>query len=132
MLPEEINKKVINMTANDRTLLAEYGGTIKLGWKWCTSVFKRMKWTNRRGGTTAKPAIAQGLIKEVGLTFFKNIAELVQANKIPPELIINCDQTPLPFILVSKYSMHDKKVPRMYRFRASMTTVKLPGHSQSQ
>ena len=95
------------VTANDRTLLAEYGGTIKLGWKWCTSVFKRMKWTNRRG-TAAKPAIAPGLIKEVGLTFFKDIAELVQANKITSELIINLDQTPLPFILVSKYSMPEK------------------------
>ena len=137
LLSEEIDKKVIDMagsmrragavvnynvliaiakgivTVNDRTLLAEYGGTTKLGWKWCTSVFKRMKWTSRRG-TRAKPAIAPGLIKEVGLTFFKDIAELVQANKIPPELIINLDQTPLPFILVSKYSMHEedaKNVP---------------------
>ena len=67
LLPEEIDKKVMDMassmrlagavvnynvliaiakgivTANDRTLLAEYGGTLTLGWKWCTSLFKRMK-----------------------------------------------------------------------------------------
>lgn len=131
LLPQDIDTKVMEMassmrmsgavvnyniliaiakgiiTANDRTLLSEHGGTIKLGWKWCESVFRRMKWTNRKG-TTSKPIIAPGLIKEVGLTFFKDISEIVQANNIPPELIINLDQTPLPFILISKYSMNQK------------------------
>ena len=67
-----------------------------------------MKWT-RRKGTTAKPTIAPGLIKEVGLTFYKDIAEIVQTLNIPPELIINIDQTPIPYILISKYSINQKK-----------------------
>ena len=131
LLPEEIDAKVMDMAqsmrltgavvnynvliaiakgllfANDRTLLAEYGGSIKLGWKWCTSVFKRMKWVNRKC-TTSKPAIAPGLIREVGFSFYKEIAEAVQADNIPPELIINIDQTPLPFVLISKYTMNKK------------------------
>ena len=131
LLPKEIDEKVIDMaismrlagavvnyniliaiakalvTANDRTLLVEFGGTIQLGWKWCTSVFKRMNWVNRKC-TTSKPLIAPGLIKEVGFTFFKEISEAVQAHKIPPELIINIDQTPLPFVLISKYTMNKK------------------------
>ena len=137
LLPEELDQKVMEMassmrlagavvnynvliaiakgivTANDRTLLPEYGGTIRIGYKWCESVFKRMKWTKRKG-TTSKPIIPPGLVKEVGLTFFKDIAEVVQADAIPPELIINIDQTPLPFVLISKYSMNkkgDKNVP---------------------
>ena len=46
--------------------------------------------------------------KEVGLTFYKDIVEIVQTLNIPPELIINIDQTPIPYILVSKYSMNQK------------------------
>ena len=131
LLPEEIDKKVMEMAqsmrltgavvnyniliaiakaliiANDRTMLAEYGGTIQLGWKWCTSVFKRMNWVNRKS-TTSKPLIAPGLIREVGFSFFKEISEVVQAHNIPPELIINIDQTPLPFVLISKYTMNKK------------------------
>ena len=131
LLPEEIDEKVIEMAqsmrlagavvnyniliaiakalviANDRTMLAEFGGSIQLGWKWCTSVFKRMKWVNRKC-TTSKPLIAPGLIKEVGFTFYKEISEAVQADNIPPELIINIDQTPLPFVLISKYTMNKK------------------------
>ena len=66
-----------------------------------------MKWTKRKG-TTAKPTIAPGLIKEVGLTFYKDIAGIVQTLNIPPELIININQTPIPYNLISKYSMNQK------------------------
>ena len=82
-----------------------------------------MKWT-RRKGKTSKPIIPPGLVKEVGLTFFKDIAEVVHADAIPPELIINIVQfhginnqyrsDTLPFVLISKYSMNrkeDKNVP---------------------
>ena len=102
-----VSGAVVNYIANDRTLLAEFGGTIKLGWKWCTSVFKRMKWANRKS-TRSKPSLSPGLIKEVGLIFFKEIAETVQADNIPAQLIINIDQTPLPFVLISKYTMNKK------------------------
>ena len=161
LLPEEIDAKVIEMAtsmrlsgavvnynvliaiargiiiANDRTLLAEWGGTIKLGWTWCTSVFKRMKWSKRKS-TTAKPVLSPGLIKEVGLTFFKQISEAVQADNIPAELIVNIDQTPLPFVLISKYTMNktgEKSVPVLgtadYRqitgtFAVSMSGTFLP------
>ena len=95
------------ITANDRTILTEYGGTEQFGFRWCQSIFARMKWTNRKG-TTAKPTIAPGLIKEVGLTFYKDIAEIVQTLNIPSEFVINIDQTPIPYILISKYSVNQK------------------------
>ena len=92
LLPAEIDRKVMEMAssmrlagavvnynvliavakgiiiANDRTLLAENGSGIKLGWKWCESIFKRMNWTKRKG-TTSKSAIAPGLIKELSQIF---------------------------------------------------------------
>ena len=58
--------------------------------------------------TTAKATIAPGLIREVGLTFFNEIFETVKAHNIPPALIINIDQSPLPYVLISQYTMHKK------------------------
>ena len=49
-----------------------------------------MKWANRKS-TTSKPSLSPGLIKEVGLIFFKEIAETVQADNILAQLIINID-----------------------------------------
>ena len=56
--------------------------------------------------TTAKPLIAPGLIKEIGLTFYNDINEIVHAHAIPAEMIININQTPLLFVLISKYQVH--------------------------
>lgn len=101
------------VSANDRTLLKENGGDIILSYKWCESIFKRMNWSNRKG-TTAKASIAPGLIREVGFAFYKQVSEIVHAHNIPPKLIINIDQTPLPYVLISKYTMNkkgEKKVP---------------------
>ena len=67
----------------------------------------------RRKSTTAKPIIAPGLIPEIGLTFYKSVNEAVNTYKIPAELIINIDQTPLPFVLISKYTMEEKGASRV-------------------
>ena len=99
------------VSANDRTLLKENGGDIILSYKWCESIFKRMNWSNRKG-TTAKASIAPGLIREVGFAFYKQVSEIVHAHNM--KLIINIDQTPLPYVLISKYTMNkkgEKKVP---------------------
>ena len=93
--------------ANDRTLLKENSGTIKLGIKWCESILKRLRYVKRKA-TTAKSLIAPGLIKEIGLTFYNNINETVHAHAIPAEMIINIDQTPFPFALISKYTLEKK------------------------
>ena len=131
MLPAEIDEKVLEMIrnmrntravisfhtvvgfatgivlANDRTLLKENGGTVELIVGWCQSIFKRLNFV-RRKSATAKPMITPGLIKEIGFSFYKDIHELVKWFNIPKELVINIDQTPLPFVLVSSYTM-DKK-----------------------
>ena len=73
----------------------------------CQSIFKRLNFF-RRNSTTAKPLIAPGLIKEIGFSFYKEIHELVKWFNIPKELVINIDQTPLPFVLVSTYTMEKK------------------------
>lgn len=158
LLPEELDLKVMAMiksmresgavinysvmeavaigiiTANDRTLLAANGGHIKLGLKWCESLTTRLNFVKRKA-TTAKPLIAPGLIKEVGLSFYKEINEIVHAHKIPPELIINIDQTPLPFVLISKYTLEKKGTSRVpvlgtsdYRQITGTFGITLSGH----
>jgi len=136
LLPEEIDHKVTTMikkmresgsvinysiikaiatgiiVANDRTLLKENGGSIELGTKWCESISKRLGYV-RRKATTSKPIIAPGLIKEIGLTFYNNINEIIQAHEIPYEMVINIDQTPLPFVLISKYTLAEKGSSRV-------------------
>ena len=131
MLPAEIDEKVLEMIrnmcnegavisfhtvvglatgivlVNDRTLLKENFGTVEFTVGWCQSIFKRLNFV-RRKSTTAKPLIAPGLIKEIGFSFYKEIHELVKWLKIPKELVINIEQTPLPFALVSSYIMEKK------------------------
>ena len=135
LLPEEIDQKVMIMIkkrresgavisysiipdvatgiiiANDRTLLKENDGTT-IGIKWCKSISKRLGYVKRKA-TTAKSLIAPGLIKEIGLTFYNDINEIVHAHAIPAEMIINIDQTPLPFVLISKYTLEKKDSSRV-------------------
>ena len=82
--------------ANGRTLLKENGGTVKFTVGWCKGIFKRLN------------LIAPGLIKEIGFYFYKEIHELVKWFNIPNKLVTNIDQTPLPFALVSSYTMEKK------------------------
>ena len=63
---------------NDKTLLKDNGGTIKLRKKWCKLISKRLCYVKRKV-TTAKPVIAPGIILEIGLTFYDKTNEIVQA-----------------------------------------------------
>ena len=103
------------VTANDRTILKENGGTIELENKWCKSIIKRIGFVTCKG-TTAKPIIAPGLISEIEHVFYYSINEIVKAHEIPPEMVINMDQTFLPFILISKYTL-EIKVRQEYQFQ---------------
>lgn len=58
--------------------------------------------------------VSPGFLKEIGFTFCRSIKEVVSAYDVPDDLIINIDQTPLPFVLISKYTMNrtnEKFVP---------------------
>ena len=52
--------------------------------------------------------MSPSFLKEMGFSFHWAIKEVVDAYDIPSDLVTNIDQTPLPFILLSKYTM-DKK-----------------------
>ena len=67
----------------------------------------------QRKATTAKPIIAPGLILEISLTFSNDIKKIVQAHEIPAEMIININQTLLPFLLISNYTLAEKGTSRV-------------------
>ena len=99
------------VTANDRTLLKENGGTIELRNKWFKSMTKRIGFVKHKA-TTAKPISTPSLISKIRHIFFYflfySINEIVKAHDIPPEMVINIDQTSLLFILTSKYTLEEK------------------------
>ena len=100
------------VTANGSTLLKENGGIVELGNKCCESITKRIGFAKRKA-RTAKPIIAPGLISEIRHTFYHRINEIVKAHEIPPQTVINIDQTSLPFILIGKYTLEEKGTSRV-------------------
>ena len=97
---------------NGRTILKENRGTIELENKWCESITKRIGFV-KRNATTPKPIIVLALISEIGHTFYHNIHIMIKAHEISPEMVINLDQTSLPFIVISKYTLEEKGTSRV-------------------
>ena len=92
--------------ANDWTLVKENGGSLNLDFSWCQSIFRKIGFTKRRA-TAAKQPVSPDFLKEMGFFFHRAIKEFIDGYHIPDDLLIS-NQTPLPFIILSKYSM-DKK-----------------------
>ena len=92
------------MMANDRSLLIEHDGYLSFSKQWGRNILSEVARTDRkilrRMATTSKVPIAPGLLMEEKYTFQKNINELVQWPNIPPDLVLNFDQTPLSYITV--------------------------------
>ena len=95
----EIDKDIV--LANDLSLFKECGGSLELSYTWCKSIFRRIGFTKRRV-TTAKQSVAPSFLKNIGFSFQRAIKEVVEAYDISDDLIINIDQTPLPFMLLGK------------------------------
>ena len=69
--------------------------------KW-NEMVKKMK---RRMATTCKIPVAPTLLEEEKFTFQRNIITLVKKHKIPEELILNYDQTPLSYVCTSNTTL---------------------------
>ena len=64
----------------------------------------------RRAATTGKVHISEGAKKEAGLLFHHEIASVVEKYNIPPELVINSDQTPSKYVTAQQWrqKMHQQ------------------------
>lgn len=71
---------------------------------WVTSLYRRMGFVKRKG-TTTRPPVTQGLYDECRREYLTDIKTKVDRWKIPPELVINSDQTPSSYVSVGKSTM---------------------------
>ena len=67
-------------------------------------IYRHWNFTHR-AGTTTRPAVPRGLFEECKLTFLTDINKLMTENKIPPELVLNADQTPCSYVSVGRMTM---------------------------
>lgn len=78
--------------ATDSTKLVEFGGHIELNCHWAYHLFSRMKFS-RRKATTSKSKISPREFAKIKATFLNEIVTIVTMEDIPPELVLNWDQT---------------------------------------
>ena len=71
---------------------------------WIQSIYHRMGFTKRMG-TTTRPPIPPGLYKECRMEYLRGIKDKIKKYNIPPQLVLNADQTPSNYISVGKTTM---------------------------
>ena len=91
--------------ARDRTLLADHGGSILPNRSWAVSLMRRMGYARRKATTQAKHQVSQDQYKKLQLTYLKHISGMAKAHNVPPELIINWDQTPINVCPTTNWTM---------------------------
>ena len=95
------------LRANDPHLLKEFGGHVDLSKDWAKRIFKKLNWKKRKA-TTGKVDPSPQFLAEEKFTFQRQIASVVYEHDIPPELVINLDQTPLSYVSPGKYTFSFK------------------------
>ena len=101
-----INVHVVRATAdaliksNDQVHIAKFD----LNYSWVQSIYRRLGYT-RRLGTTSRPPVPRGLYEECRQNFLGDISFKVKQHSIPPDLILNADQTPSSYVSVGNQTM---------------------------
>ena len=93
--------------ATDRTLLFENGGHIKLSLDWAYSFLRRMGYVKRKATTKARTSLTQEYKKKGYLR------QAVRDGKVPPELVINWDQTGVNVVPSSQWTQAEKGTSRV-------------------
>ena len=86
----------------DRSMLAEYGGHVNITKSWAFSLLKRMKFVQRKG-TTLKSKFTLSNFAELKKSFLEDVVATVTMEEIPPELILNWDQTGIKIVPSSDF-----------------------------
>ena len=95
----------------DKSLLKENGGSLELTKNWAKSILYRMGFVKRRGNTKAKVSVLH--FEALKTQFLFDIKAVVEMQEIPPELIINWDQTGIKIVPVSSWTMEQKGAKRV-------------------
>ena len=71
---------------------------------WAKSIYTCCNFTCRTG-TTTSPPVPRGVLEECKFTFLTDISHVSTQHKIPPELVLNADQTPSSYVSVGRMTM---------------------------
>ena len=96
---------------SDRNLLAENGGPITLTTNWAKSLLYRLNFVKRRGSSAALIAVKN--FEELKEQFLLDISAVVEMEDVPPQLVINWDQTGISIVPGSSWTMELKGSKRV-------------------
>ena len=99
------------VSKRDKSLLVENGGSVELMKNWAKSLLHRMGFVKRRGNTKAKVTVED--FEAHKKQFLFDIKATVVMQEIPPELIINWDQTGIKIVPVSSWTMEKRGAKRV-------------------
>ena len=98
--------------SHDQGLLVKHGGYILITKSWARSILTSMGYVKRKCSNAGKVSVPH--FDELKADFLADIQSEVVMNEIPPDLIINWDQTALQFVPAGQWTMHksgEKIVP---------------------
>ena len=96
----------------DKTKLAEFGGHVHLTRHWAHSLLKRMNFVKRKA-TTSKSKQTAADFGEMKASFLADVVSTVAMEEIPPELILNWDQTGIKIVPCSTWTMDQRGAQRV-------------------
>ena len=100
------------LMAEHKNRLFENGGHIKLNRHWAYGFFKRMGYVQRKL-TTAKSKFTVENFAAKKKEFLDDLVTTVEMEEIPPELILNWDQTGIRLVPSSSWTMEQRGVKRV-------------------
>ncbi len=92
------------LISSDRFQLDEFGGHISLSRQWAYHLLGRMNFV-RRKATTSKSKHKPLDFTELKKSFIDDVESVVTMEEIPPELILNWDQTGIHLVPASSWTM---------------------------
>ena len=90
--------------SRDRTQLAEFGGHIQLTRQWAYHLLSCMNFVKRKA-TTAKSKQTPTDFAAAKAAFLNDVVAVVTMDDIPPELVLNWDQTGIHLVPASTWTM---------------------------
>ena len=92
--------------------LVEFGGYIDLNRHWVFSLLKRMNFVKRKATMSKSKYSIENFAKAKNF-LLKSITEIVATEEIPPELVLNWDQTGLNIVPSSSWTMDQRGQKRI-------------------
>ena len=88
-----------------------HGGPLELGKKCADSILLRMRLVKRKATKAARKTPPN--FADIKLTCVQRVAEIVHESKVPPELVINWDQTGAKFVPASQWMLAEQGVKQV-------------------